>query len=297
MSVKAEILPLTGLRGIAALLVVFSHYAYFCAPFPRAEVSRLYDDATNLSGFGMSLFFVLSGFVITYNYAAYPWGALPARSFSRFLYFRLSRLYPALLLFILYIAYKTDPAARDLRVWVLTLLHIFSAQSWLPIVDHGSVVSNGTYHLSWSISTEIMMYMIFAGAIITVARRGALARGTAIAVIILVVAAIASLGCWVEPISQLIVSLPQVLEPISLEQAKLWFFYLSPWFRVVDFAAGGLAAIAVMSGVVAQWRGLFAIAAAASAIFVIGFHIWRTAVEASVSFITVQLDVVQLPSH
>jgi peptidoglycan/LPS O-acetylase OafA/YrhL len=59
---KPEIPSLTGLRFIAALLVCSAHVIPYIIPGLDPVFSRL-------SASGMTLFFVLSGFVIYYNYS------------------------------------------------------------------------------------------------------------------------------------------------------------------------------------------------------------------------------------
>lgn len=281
---KSEVAPLTGLRGIAALLVVIAHYAWFCAPFPRASAPRIYEDVFNIAGFGMSLFFVLSGFVITYNYVDFPWRAQPLQSFGRFLYLRLSRLYPALLLFIFYIVENAPPG--DTRFWQITTLHVLSAQSWLPFVDQGDILANGRFNLSWSISTEIMMYGLFALAMTALAWRPRFM----VAIILVMLGGIVSLSQAPEQLAAYISKIPPIFEPVTQGQAASWFFYISPWFRIIDFAAGSLAAFAVMLGYVARLPLLLASTLAVSAAFyIVGFHIWRAVGEHGVHFVTMQL--------
>lgn len=66
---KHEIGALTGLRGIAALWVMAFHAHYTLATMP--EVVRVPVAIVSQAGMlGVDLFFVLSGFVIAYNYAA-----------------------------------------------------------------------------------------------------------------------------------------------------------------------------------------------------------------------------------
>jgi peptidoglycan/LPS O-acetylase OafA/YrhL len=55
---------LDGLRGLAALLVAGAHYMTMEGGAPLSEIVQ------TLTGLGMTLFFVLSGFVIYYNYNA-----------------------------------------------------------------------------------------------------------------------------------------------------------------------------------------------------------------------------------
>src|SRR5215204_4227907 len=56
---------LTGLRGVAAYSVLMAHAAAYA--YPGAPIIPHY--IHGLPYFGMSLFFVLSGFVIHFNYA------------------------------------------------------------------------------------------------------------------------------------------------------------------------------------------------------------------------------------
>jgi Acyltransferase family len=55
---------LDGLRGLAAILVAGAHYMTMEGGAPLSEIVQ------TLTGLGMTLFFVLSGFVIHYNYNA-----------------------------------------------------------------------------------------------------------------------------------------------------------------------------------------------------------------------------------
>lgn len=284
MASKQEIPALTGLRAIAALLVVISHFAYLCAPFSYASVPRIYQDAFNIAGFGMSLFFVLSGFVITYNYADYPWRPAPFSSFGRFLYLRLSRLYPALLLFFAMVFYRTtDTSARSLEV---TILHLYSMQSWLPLAHQGTILGGSRFNISWSISTEIMMYLLFVVAMIAISRWPRAGLGA-------VLLSLASVFClWFvhDEAAAYISAMPPILEPLSQGQAASWLFYISPWFRILDFAAGCFAAYVVLSGFVARLpRRLPSLLAAASGSFIVGFHIWRVVGVHGIYFVTVQL--------
>ena len=60
---RREIAALTGLRFVAALLVVISH-------FPQiVPIDRLHNTLVQQGAAGVTIFFVLSGFVLTYNYA------------------------------------------------------------------------------------------------------------------------------------------------------------------------------------------------------------------------------------
>ena len=59
--------PLTGLRAVAAYSVLIAHA--ISVSFLKDVPAELSQFSSRLAWFGMSLFFVLSGFVIHYNYA------------------------------------------------------------------------------------------------------------------------------------------------------------------------------------------------------------------------------------
>src|SRR5262245_1965462 len=81
---------LTGLRFVAAGFVLISHSTVFLLPFPGAAPDwHLYLQSIAL--LGMSVFFVLSGFVIHYNYSQL---LQRKRGILSFFVARLSRIYP-----------------------------------------------------------------------------------------------------------------------------------------------------------------------------------------------------------
>src|SRR5476649_2564613 len=71
---RAKIDVLTGFRGIAAYTVLLAHaidisFGYLPASYVHRAASDIVPFTSRLAYLGMSLFFVLSGFVIYYNYA------------------------------------------------------------------------------------------------------------------------------------------------------------------------------------------------------------------------------------
>jgi peptidoglycan/LPS O-acetylase OafA/YrhL len=85
---------LTGLRFVAAFCVLIAHSVTVL--MGGHEVYWI----KQASGFGMTLFFVLSGFVIHYNYAVAVTGSRGTRGTAAFLWARFARLYPLLLLML-----------------------------------------------------------------------------------------------------------------------------------------------------------------------------------------------------
>jgi peptidoglycan/LPS O-acetylase OafA/YrhL len=62
---RPPIPALTGLRFFAAFFILFAHACDWCAQFQDSQI-RTYFGLVSI--YGMPLFFVLSGFVIHYNY-------------------------------------------------------------------------------------------------------------------------------------------------------------------------------------------------------------------------------------
>src|SRR5688572_4853849 len=113
--------PLTGLRGVAAYSVLLAHAAHASIPY--------YDDLIyqRLSAFGMSLFFVLSGFVIYYNYAeSFARESLPSAGW-KFFVARFARLYP---LYAISIIIAPHPSIFREVPWLL-VPYATLTQSWI----------------------------------------------------------------------------------------------------------------------------------------------------------------------
>lgn len=216
---RPEIKALTGLRGVAALLVVWTHYGNWCSPYPLSTNPAWLLPVFDTAGLGMSLFFFLSGVVITYNYADLEWRKNPIASFNKFALLRFSRLYPALMVFLL-LALVLHNAAWPDR---MTLLHVLSVQTWWPMPLDVTVA--GRFDLAWSISTEIGMYLMFAGLMML----GRTLRLVAI-------------GLYLCVLTVTAINIPDDL--------GRWFFYVSPYFRFLEFGAGALLAVAIARGLV-----------------------------------------------
>jgi peptidoglycan/LPS O-acetylase OafA/YrhL len=146
---KKNIDALTGLRIFAAISILYSHLHEFSGmPFAWMQNVVLLQ--------GVSFFFVLSGFILSVNYAEEDAVALRRNFFVA----RFVRIYPVYVFGILLallckiLTYGTDflsmPIVRGSIVLELALL-----QSWLP---YGYWPVNGP---GWSISTEAFFYLVF----------------------------------------------------------------------------------------------------------------------------------------
>jgi peptidoglycan/LPS O-acetylase OafA/YrhL len=126
---------LDGIRAIACLLVVISHVPW--AGKPPA-----------LGAVGVALFFVLSGFLMSYLYARSPWTLSTA---TRYVIARFSRIAPiywlvvSLCIAISYLEPHTDFSMR--------------IQGWQQISRH--YLFGGSGYVFWSIPPEIQYYLFF----------------------------------------------------------------------------------------------------------------------------------------
>src|SRR5947207_2900022 len=92
VSNRASIPSLTGLRFLAALSVAISHATTLIMPM-KGPAGAWYIILESLAGIGMPLFFVLSGFVIHYNYSE-TIKHERLRGIANFFSARFARIYP-----------------------------------------------------------------------------------------------------------------------------------------------------------------------------------------------------------
>ncbi len=216
--------PLTSLRFIAAFWVLCHH------ALPQERAGAFGAEFASTGWLGVSLFFVLSGFLLTVRYA--PDGALVVPT-SRFWLERVARLAPT---YLLALAFALPLFLRDARVQELgsaltarvavTVLTL--QQAWRP---ETACVWNCP---AWSLSVETWFYLAFPLIVAVLGRwlLAAPARGA----VLLASAMLASAAIF------------PALEQRSVDWT-LPVFSLSPLSRWPEFVAGiGLAALA------SRWR-------------------------------------------
>jgi peptidoglycan/LPS O-acetylase OafA/YrhL len=156
----AHLDALTGIRGIAAWLVVLYHIRdALISVLPATVIAVL------AKGYlAVDLFFILSGFVLWYNYAARlreggsdsgRWGAA-----GHFLWRRIARIWPLHLVILgLFVAFAPAivAAGRDAAFYPLgeLPLHVLLIQNW------GFTPALTWNDPAWSISTEMAAYLAF----------------------------------------------------------------------------------------------------------------------------------------
>ena len=162
---KKPIHSLTGLRFIAAISVVLAHYGVFVLDFPY-KVAILAEQSRAC----VSLFFILSGFILFYNYHDWFQTGVKAKQFWQFTQARFARVYPmhvvALLIntpIVLY-ALSIKPAqAKQYGDWFTApfigswFANLFLVQIYLPVESLGNLWNPP----AWSIASELVFYLFF----------------------------------------------------------------------------------------------------------------------------------------
>lgn len=224
-----EIKALSGLRIVAAVWVVLFHFRPLLeesVPGFRSAFAPL----LNCGAQGVDLFFMLSGFVLTWNYLDRMGPSFEWRATLRFLWLRLARVWPVYLvtmhlaalwiIFTLQVGHVPSPAAETLTA-TNYLRQALMIQLWfVPYFDGSSW--DGP---AWSISAEWLAYLIFGVLIMVIFRiaRSTRARG------LIALAFVA------------------VMPPILLLLATGQFYTPWSWLPriVMQFTAGALIAAAV----------------------------------------------------
>jgi peptidoglycan/LPS O-acetylase OafA/YrhL len=146
--------PLTGLRFFAAFFIFVGHATPMMlklTPNPQQVIN-----VTNcFLEVGMELFFVLSGFVIHYNYADV--GRLPSsQNIARFYIARFARIYP---LYLLFLVIQLVWHQGNLRALIF---YLGLTQSWVYMIIKGvPLIGHMSASITWSISTEWFFYCLY----------------------------------------------------------------------------------------------------------------------------------------
>ncbi len=169
-----EIKALTGLRIVAALWVVLFHFRpliWDASPRLRDDLGPLFD----AGAMGVDLFFILSGFVLTWNYLDRMGPSWSTRATLHFLWLRLSRVWPVYLvtmhlaalwiILTLHVGDFPSPDAEKLTA-ISYIRQFFLVQLWYePFFDGTSW--DGP---AWSISAEWLAYLIFGALVLVIFR-------------------------------------------------------------------------------------------------------------------------------
>lgn len=196
------IYTIQSLRGIFALLIFLSHYK-----FNSTVILPLGGD------FGVSFFFLLSGYIFYRNYE-YRTNI----NYKSFIYSRLQKIYPLHLLLLLFIC----PLSNHISPKIF-LVNALLLQSWLPTQFFLSLNP-----VSWYLSTLLLPYFLFPFLIKLFTQHGIIVKTSAC---ILCIYAI------------IMITLPNLhfysyLSPYDIN----YWTYIFPPVRILDFILGMLLA-------------------------------------------------------
>lgn len=226
---SGEIKALSGLRIVAAVWVVLFHFRPLlaqAAPDFTAALAPLLDCGAQ----GVDLFFILSGFVLTWNYLDRMGQSWSTRTTLRFLWLRLARVWPVYLvtmhlaavwiIFTRNVGHVPSPAVDQLTA-TSYLRQLLLVQLWFEPYFDGTSWDGP----AWSISAEWLAYLLFSVLILVIFRVARVSRARVL--------------LWVA----VVVSLPPTLLLLATGE-----FYTSwSWLPriVMQFTAGAFACAAV----------------------------------------------------
>lgn len=147
---------LTGVRALAALAVYVSHL-----PAPAGAPAVLMT-AMSAGYYGVTVFFVLSGFVLTLNYFDKLQHPTVARIWS-YGVARFARIYPIYLLVLGFTVVRMVQTGVSLNGWPI---HLLILQAWDPSFD----MTFGFNGVAWSVGVEVFLYATLPLLVVVVAR-------------------------------------------------------------------------------------------------------------------------------
>jgi len=224
-----EIKALSGLRIVAAVWVVLFHFRPWLevsAPGFRSALAPI----INCGAQGVDLFFILSGFVLTWNYLDRMGESFSMKATLHFLWLRLARVWPvyvvtlhlalAWIIFTLYVGHLPSPVADQLSA-VSYARQVLLVQLWFQPFFDGSSWDGP----AWSISAEWLAYLLFGVVVLAIFR---IARATRVRGLL-----------WL--------AVAACLPPTLLLLATGHFYTPWSWLPriVMQFTAGALACAAV----------------------------------------------------
>ncbi len=159
------------LRGISILLVLFLHFhlSYHLSTFHNAIIDFFVKSFIQNGNYGVTIFFTISGYLITKT-SLKRYGELNKISVNKFYVFRMTRIFPSILLALLIIFilshFNLPSFSNEIQVGkntnFLTFLSFFSVMTfWHNILMTYYNYFNYCLNIYWSLSVEEVFYIIF----------------------------------------------------------------------------------------------------------------------------------------
>ena len=234
-SMPAQLPSLTGLRWVAAFMVFLTHSLQDPVSVPKGGVGEAINTAAVVAAsVGVSIFFVLSGFVLT-------WSSRAGDTAPRFWRRRFFKIYPNYLVaflvavaFISWMGEKVGYASLSDQASAL-IPQLLLLQAWFSDL----AISAAFNTVGWTLSVEAVFYLCFPLLLLAVHKIRP-----------------ERLWYWVGGLVILIFSFPQLAqllpdgEPVfwGLNSWEMWFVYMFPLTRMAEFVLGILLARIVLTG-------------------------------------------------
>ena len=247
---KIELPALTGIRFYAALAVFFTHIPLIPGMQKFSQTHLFFD----VGVVGVSLFFVLSGFILTYNYADRFEDGVGKIAYKQFVWDRFTKIYPvhfATMLFMVPLQVLSPNLPLD---WRALPVHLLLLQCFWPLPEPPFYAYLNVP--SWSISCEWFFYLLAPMAIYCAL--GGVRRWVPV-----ILASVYALG------------LGLFLSNVHSDEARLYYVDLFAPSRFVEFLAGVFLARAFMFTTVRDTAALPRLAPAAGIVLLIAGAVLR----------------------
>ncbi len=229
----AHLPALTSLRFFAAFAVVVLHYRELLGPLPPMVLKAMIGGQH-----GVTFFFVLSGFILTYNYHGWFTQGVQDKPFWRFQRLRFARIYPIYLVGLLldtpwHLIERWQVgqlAASGHTYFASWLLNLVGLQAWVPGVPYAMFWNTP----AWSVSVEFFFYASFPFLCAMLARRIGTLRGLVTALVAVVVIETVLYAAVVQLLTYHVKVEPQTQYLIT---------HYNPLLRLGEFVAGCLAGL------------------------------------------------------
>ena len=157
VTTSRRVASLTGIRAVAALLVVLTHAAYTTGKYPQGYVGLVYSRME----IGVPIFFVLSGFLLFSPWVKAAFAGSPAPSVRRYAWHRIRRIMPAYVVTVVaaYLVYHFRTAGPNPgHTWEglfrnLTLTQIYTDDYLYSFLHQGLTQM-------WSLAVEVAFYVV-----------------------------------------------------------------------------------------------------------------------------------------
>jgi peptidoglycan/LPS O-acetylase OafA/YrhL len=202
--------PLTSFRFVFAFFVFLSHLG-FLKYSKNNELKWVYNNIFYEGYIGVSFFFILSGFVLAYNYQSEKLSN--KEQIYKYYLARLARIFPLhILTFLISIPLTYSIFIENKKIWFFQAFTNFTlTQSFIPLKNI-YFSFNGP---SWSISCEMFFYLVFP----------------------IIIFNLSIFKRFKHVLFFFVIILPFLVFFIP----NNWFhalFYINPFFRVIDFIIG-----------------------------------------------------------